>query len=1723
MREHRIEVLASRLTLGALLCNLTFSVTGQITTAVDGATPPVLAAGRAAGSYALSDFESVNLFGGGLSFLLPIVPLGGQGAPGAPVYLTMDRRWVMQFENSNDYFSYTAMTTDQTDPIKHYYSPGELRIRSVGRNPEVGCNDGADSLYRETLTRLTFREADGTEHEFVDATSGGNIHLHSASTYTDPFGRQVKTCTVDGTSRGRVWVTRDGTFQTYIVASSAGVVEYASGRGNGDPGVNIEALTGYLYKKDGTRLKIVDGRVSEVRDRNGRFTTYTYGTDPFNVATYNQVISITDPMGRTTTIDYQKSDPYTGEIYTALTYKGTSGSDRTVEVHYCGLVSTCPYYEHPPAGKTVGGTDGLFPGFGSTSTIYAPGVVSYVKLPDGRRYEFRYNSYGELAKVTLPTGGSIEYVHGSGIEGRESLAGLNSSGGSLQIYRRVLERRTYLADGSLASKTKYKTTHGSTGCPSGVAYCTIVTEEHWNGESAASVLAATRHTFVGGADDPESYFWNGYYIDYLNGKELVTADLVAPTGANEVSASGYLGINALKTASQTWAERSCETGELCPTAIGLMKASPKDPRVSQVQTTLVDSSQTSTVTYGYDRFNNKTLEVATGYDGTVLYRRTAAYLTTNPVNSVDYVRADLTTGTANNSIGVSSAVVHLRGLPVWAAECLDAGCSGTKLAAKRLYSYDQGSRQGSTGITQWDSTVPTARGNLTMETGWLDSSGSSSISVSRTYYDYGAPYEVTDGRANKATYEWGCNGTAISKVKNALNDETTIVSDCNTGSPTSIIDPNAVVETRQYTDALDRLTSSTVGSYAKTLFSYDDSARAIQTRKSRNSTSDSDIVTELKYDGLGRTVETNRTEPGVAGSVVTRVSTMYDLLGRVWKVSQPFQGAAATAWTETLYDSLGRPTSSTTSDGSATTTTYDGATVTTIDPAHMKKKMEYDALGRLANVTEYLCPTAGGCSETTSYTTTYSYDTRANLTGVMQGAQSRTFSYDMLGRLHSATNPESGTVTYGYDGNGNVTSKTDARGTVTMGYDALNRIASKSYSGTGWSSTPSVTYSYDATIPITGVTSESQPKGRLVQVSNSVSTTSYQYDGLGRPLASVQTTDGLSEKVFQYSYVPAGLSLMTYPSGRKVNWSYDLAGRPDTVLDGAGGAAFATAAKYDVTGGLSKLSLGSGLEENWTYSSIRGQVRQVTLGTPQSPSSVGSWQYSNCVGQSNTAECATNNGNVMSQTIGPLGAVQTYGYDGMNRLKTFSEGGLGQTYVYDQYGNRALLTGSTMPSWPSGAVVTNDQPDDVASIFPSNQWNQSTVVNGYVTKPKSDAYPTLSYDAEGRIAGAVTGATESANASYGYDGEGRRVQRTSSGVTTYYVYDAMGQLAAEYGGNVAASGRQYLTVDALGSTRVVTDQNKAVVPGERHDYMPFGGALLSTQNGRTTTLGYGVDEAPASLATLFTSKERDAETGLDYFGARYFSAAQGRFTSPDSPKFSEKTSPQTWNLYSYTANNPLSAVDLTGNNWFKINGNWSWYDGSDVDDNGDACKKGSEGCNHSDYTLLLRIQKTGKYAKDGAEIEKLALLGAGEDDVLATGTGYTGKLGTFMTTPNGDYEINLNRRGGLQSQYFLQVPQGYVLGPYPGIQRVGPVTIRDQVFDARNDWGDYRANLVGPKGATAFYLHGKLDYFDHGRTYTHGCTTEPLQNVLKVIFRLDPKGVGEGEKNGRILVNVSGK
>jgi RHS repeat-associated protein len=108
---------------------------------------------------------------------------------------------------------------------------------------------------------------------------------------------------------------------------------------------------------------------------------------------------------------------------------------------------------------------------------------------------------------------------------------------------------------------------------------------------------------------------------------------------------------------------------------------------------------------------------------------------------------------------------------------------------------------------------------------------------------------------------------------------------------------------------------------------------------------------------------------------------------------------------------------------------------------------------------------------------------------------------------------------------------------------------------------------------------------------------------------------------------------------------------------------------------------------------------------------------------------------------------------------------------------------------------------------------------------------------------------------------------------------------------------EYYHLDALGSVRAVTDATGGLI--RTHDYRPFG---------------EGENPAAGADAVRFTGKERDAETGLDYFGARYYASRSGRFTTVDPVMNVEAAlvDPQRWNRYAYTRNNPLALVDPDG-------------------------------------------------------------------------------------------------------------------------------------------------------------------------------------------------------------------
>jgi RHS repeat-associated protein len=182
----------------------------------------------------------------------------------------------------------------------------------------------------------------------------------------------------------------------------------------------------------------------------------------------------------------------------------------------------------------------------------------------------------------------------------------------------------------------------------------------------------------------------------------------------------------------------------------------------------------------------------------------------------------------------------------------------------------------------------------------------------------------------------------------------------------------------------------------------------------------------------------------------------------------------------------------------------------------------------------------------------------------------------------------------------------------------------------------------------------------------------------------------------------------------------------------------------------------------------------------------------------------------------------------------------------------------------------------------------------------------FSYDAENRLltAGGVN---------YTYDGDGRRVRKSNGKLYWYGMSsdpltetDLAGTPSAEF---IFFNGRRtarldlpsaavhYYFSDHLGSASVVTSATGTIQ--DESDYYPFGGERVVTNT----------DPNPYK----FTGKERDSESGLDNFGARYMGSSLGRFMSPDSTAYVKPINPQSWNLYAYARNNPLLYVDPTGN------------------------------------------------------------------------------------------------------------------------------------------------------------------------------------------------------------------
>jgi RHS repeat-associated protein len=307
-----------------------------------------------------------------------------------------------------------------------------------------------------------------------------------------------------------------------------------------------------------------------------------------------------------------------------------------------------------------------------------------------------------------------------------------------------------------------------------------------------------------------------------------------------------------------------------------------------------------------------------------------------------------------------------------------------------------------------------------------------------------------------------------------------------------------------------------------------------------------------------------------------------------------------------------------------------------------------------------------------------------------------------------------------------------------------------------------------------------------------------------------------------------------------------------------------------------------------------------------------------------------NNGNVPSitETNGDGDDTQNFTYDSLNRIATAQTSAINQPgwagdtghlqecwaeqYSYDPWGNLVSIAPSSSSSYTgciqesgfnfTGSIGTNNRITASGYMYDS--------AGNLIAAPPTG--PTYTYDAENHL-------ISTGGQTYLYDGDGKRVEKGSGSplvANKLYWYgtedspvietDASGnELYRYFRFNGILTTREeandwvdHYGLDALGNVRWLYSYNGA---WDVSDYYPFGGERLiySTSAGNNTR--------------LFTSKERDSESGNDNFGARYYSSPLGRFTSPDPENAgASPASPQSWNAYSYVLNNPLKYVDPFG-------------------------------------------------------------------------------------------------------------------------------------------------------------------------------------------------------------------
>ena len=373
-------------------------------------------------------------------------------------------------------------------------------------------------------------------------------------------------------------------------------------------------------------------------------------------------------------------------------------------------------------------------------------------------------------------------------------------------------------------------------------------------------------------------------------------------------------------------------------------------------------------------------------------------------------------------------------------------------------------------------------------------------------------------------------------------------------------------------------------------------------------------------------------------------------------------------------------------------------------------------------------------------------------------------------------------------------------------------------------------------------------------------------------------------------------------------------------------------------------SLLVGPETNWAVTATATETDTAHFSTPGfSVSAANMSGGSNTTGQVLYSYSMPNagsfapNGNLLNVADSVTGA-WTYTYDNLNRLVGAAAvasalqgmenyyAGLQTGFGYDAFGNRTVMT--------QGGTPAHSVPSSSTAYYTASSNQVASMTYDAAGDVIYDGLNSYLYDAEGRLCavrnyvGVLTG--------YLYDAAGTRVAKGSLATfscnfaptnftpATSWVLGPGGEQVTEYavsGGasawahtNAFSAGQLQATYHDTGTYFYLGDwlATKRVEVGASGCISAYAG--LPFGDGLTPVSVRGYASCVDATEHHFTGKERDTESGNDYFEARYYASSMGRFMSPD-PVFGtieRVADPQQWNMYAYARNNPLTNTDPTG-------------------------------------------------------------------------------------------------------------------------------------------------------------------------------------------------------------------